>query len=303
MKYDVMLAETPSRPKGMMKDTDFIADEKYDGHRALWQGPNLWSRYGQQRIDDIPELAGIYRTGVILDGEIYLSGGYSSDVSSHANRPDLDYIAFDILEIEGIKLLNAPYEQRRAILEAFVAEIAHPKLKVSQVSEDPQELLDIVSAKGGEGIILKHKKSPYVPGKRSKYWMKIKQYGVCKVVITSANAPPTKWTVTPGNYGTDGVYYPEGKPSSTTEAGHIGLKYGFLVNKELVEIGQLGVTGPRHVMEKLVGQIAEVKYYGINTETLALRHPNFLRYVKATVLQCTPPTEMVRPLKKYQPQY
>ena len=62
----------------------------------------------------------------------------------------------------------------------------------------------------------------YRPGKRSWDWQKIKMWTTMSVIITSADAPPSKWTVTPGNVGTDGVRYPEGTVTSTSEAGYGG---------------------------------------------------------------------------------
>lgn len=287
MKYKPMLAHAAKDERAILSDSGYLAERKYDGHRGqLCHSPagglHLWSRLGNDRMDDVPflrELMKRHKIGMILDGELWLPGGSSSDVADLSNRDKLVYVVFDILELRGAVHINVPFLERREILNQVVAELDDPRVKLSEVSSDASELLSIVKAEGGEGIMMKKKKDGvYQPGKRSWNWQKIKVRRTMSVIITGADAPPSKWTVTPGNYGTDGVLYPEGKPSSTAEAGYVGLTYGFWMDGQPVKIGKLGVTGPPEEMRLHVGKVAEVEIYGQYKKTKALRHVQFLHF-------------------------
>jgi hypothetical protein len=83
--------------------------------------------------------------------------------------------------------------------------------------------------------------------------------------------------VRPGHYGTDGVFYPHGKPSSTWLAGYVGLTYGWYVAGELKTVGKLGYTGRREELERWVGAVAEIKGFGVYPSG-AIRHPGVLRF-------------------------
>lgn len=43
-------------------------------------------------------------------------------------------------------------------------------------------------------------------------------------------------------------------------------------------VGSLGYTGPREELEQYIGQCCEVKSFGPQYETGALRHPGFVRW-------------------------
>jgi ATP-dependent DNA ligase len=148
---------------------------------------------------------------------------------------------------------------------------------LSEVSFEPQKLLEGIKSEDGEGIMLKAIEGRYSPGKRSWAWQKVKVFATYDVVVTGCDAEPTKWTVRPGHVGRDGVFYPEGKPSSTMLAGYVGLTYGWYMDGRLKQAGKLGYTGPKEELERLVGRVAEVKGYGVY-KTGAIRHPGVLRF-------------------------
>ncbi len=281
MLFSPMLAHAAKDEAAVLSDPVYVAERKYDGHRGmleLMDEAHLYSRLGHDRIGDAPFLKEVRARGLVLDGELVVPGGTSSDVADLANRDKLVYIAFDVLVSNGEKHIGQPYSVRRRMLEKVVAALAHPRLQLSEVSDRPRELMDVVKAEGGEGLMLKRLDAVYSPGKRSWAWVKLKVYRTVSVIITSADAEVTPWTVRPGQYGTDGVFYPEGKRSSTYRAGFVGLTYGFWIDGAPVKVGSLGVTGPKEEMEKHVGKVAEVKHYGQYPRTFALRHPQFLGF-------------------------
>lgn len=114
-------------------DGEWVAEEKYDGHRLVVEvsdrQTNLlssrtvtaWSRYGLERslephVREALELApeGTY------DGELYVPGKRSYGVTELINGPNLVYVVFDVLELLGRDTTSLTYlERRRALLEIF----------------------------------------------------------------------------------------------------------------------------------------------------------------------------------------
>jgi bifunctional non-homologous end joining protein LigD len=79
---------------------------------------------------------------------------------------------FDLLWLDGHDLCPLPWSERRRLLEDLVE--AGPSWRVSPVHDDGPVLLAIAAEQGLEGIVSKRIASPYVPGKRSTSWLKVK---------------------------------------------------------------------------------------------------------------------------------
>jgi ATP-dependent DNA ligase len=83
------------------------------------------------------------------------------------------YLAFDALFLEGKPLVRQPVIRRRARLAKAVEAGGH--LFVPQhIEEDGVELFEACLERGLEGVVAKHVQSPYVPGQRSPFWLKVK---------------------------------------------------------------------------------------------------------------------------------
>lgn len=282
-----MLAHQAKDEQSVLRDPGYMAEVKYDGHRAMLvvgdHGVQLLSRLGKDKMAGAPFLGGIEKIAppMVLDGELIVPGGTSSDVVDLSKQEHLIYVAFDLLSWRdgehGDRFYERPFEFRRACLEHLVRLIGWPRVELSEVSEDGLALFKRVKTNGGEGVMMKKRDAPYVPGKRSWYWQKVKCWQTYDVVVTGCDADPTQWTVRPGQYGTDGVFYPLGKPSSTKLAGYVGLTYGWYVAGQLETVGKLGYTGPKEQLEPLVGKVAEVKGWGLY-KSGAIRHPGVLRF-------------------------
>lgn len=282
-----MLAHQAKDEQAILRDPDYTAEVKYDGHRAQlivgFHGVQLLSRFGKDKMAATPFLRGLEKVApsMVLDGELIVPGGTSSDVVDLSKQEHLVYVAFDLLSWgdheSGGRFYERPFEYRRACLEHLVRLIGWPRLELSEVSDDGVALFERVKSDGGEGVMMKQKDAPYVPGKRTWHWQKVKCWQTYDVVVTGCDAEPTLWTVRPGQYGTDGVLYPDGKPSSTKLAGYVGLTYGWYVDGQLRTVGKLGYTGPRDQLEPLVGRVAEVKGWGLYRSG-AIRHPGVMRF-------------------------
>ena len=148
-------------------------EPKYDGFRAVvfvdGEETYLQSRNGKPLTRYFPELkfpAGRY----VLDGEIVAASfdtlgqrihPAASRIARLAEETPATYYAFDVLARDDEVLLELPYLERRAALEAIVAA--------------PVELTDVVrtAADGehwlheAEGVIAKEVDAPYQPGERT----------------------------------------------------------------------------------------------------------------------------------------
>ena len=264
--------------------SQWVGEMKLDGHRMLVSSTCAWSRIGK----DIARMAHIQNecpVGTLLDGEILpKSGAEGSDRVSNLRADDptaLGFVAFDILYHEGEYVGDLSWDKRRAILESVIVDsMEHISLSQLYYMNEwtTEQLMEIASDRGHEGIMLKKVNAPYKANSRSA-WVKHKFTDTHDVVIVDANAKPSEWRVRPGEvYRQDGKLYPEGLHTDPWIKGYVGLNYGFYDKQGTLRIvGSLGETGPREDMEQYVGRVAEIKAYG-QYPTGALRHPVLERW-------------------------
>jgi bifunctional non-homologous end joining protein LigD len=188
---------------GPLHAPGWVFEPKYDGIRAIAEvretGVRLWSRLGNDKTAQFPEIADALRTSarkldvpVVLDGEIVAldAGGAAlgfqrlqgrihltgaGDVNRAAGEQPTAFIVFDLLQ-EGTDDLRArPLSERRARLERRFAPIADPRLRLSeQVRDDGRPLRERAEKEGWEGLIAKDARSIYQSGRRSPAWRKLK---------------------------------------------------------------------------------------------------------------------------------
>ncbi|MBW3608903.1 MAG: DNA ligase D [Actinobacteria bacterium] len=195
-----MLAK-PS-PHGLPPDDDHWAYEiKWDGVRALAYSEPGRIRFESRNRNDIsaayPELKALNRAlsshRAILDGEIVafdenarpsfgrLQGRMHVSSESAARRRMKDtpvhYVAFDLLWLDGHSLMELPYEERRARLMELELQGAHWQTPEHVVGNGAAVLAASLE-NGLEGVVAKRLDSPYLPGRRSPCWLKVKN--VCR---------------------------------------------------------------------------------------------------------------------------
>ena len=116
-----------------------------------------------------------------LDGEIVVVGDdgrpsfqlLQNAFSSHQTQ-GVHYYLFDILFEGGRDLRTQAWHERRAVLDALLANNKSPLVGVTQVHEPPIDgLLKSVCHHGLEGLIGKRRDAPYQSG-RSSAWIKLK---------------------------------------------------------------------------------------------------------------------------------
>lgn len=183
----------PSRP---FDSPDHIFEIKWDGTRCLLfkDGKNI--RLQNRRLLDItyrfPELVETHREidagDAILDGEIVVLSEGKPDFSKLQQREHLldplrisiisrkmpaTYMAFDILYLNGKSLIEKPLIERKALLGKIIK--GEGSIIVSRyVLKEGKRYFDEVISRGFEGVMAKALMSPYLIGKRSRHWLKIK---------------------------------------------------------------------------------------------------------------------------------
>jgi bifunctional non-homologous end joining protein LigD len=216
-----MLASLMDAP---LDDRHFVYEPKYDGIRAIAEiAPRghvrLWSRLGNEKTNQFPEIAGALATwararkeALVLDGEIvaldekgeptgfqHLQGRIHLLDASRASGacspprpsgPAVAFIAFDILRDGGTDYRDRPLRERREALERILGRTRSALLRLSpQVHGDGRALYKEAVARGWEGLIAKHADSLYKPGKRTPDWRKVKIHQEQEFVVGGWTEP------------------------------------------------------------------------------------------------------------------
>ncbi len=171
---------------------EYLFEVKWDGLRCmLVRDPSgqvsLKDRSLNDITADIPEVAAAARRvppGSVIDGELV-----ATDTDGRPDYPRLRqrltagarlrdeiptaYLAFDALYLEGKPLVRQPVMRRRARLAKAVEAGGHLFVP-DHIAEDGVELFEACLERGLEGVVAKHQQSPYVPGQRSPFWLKVK---------------------------------------------------------------------------------------------------------------------------------
>jgi len=83
------------------------------------------------------------------------------------------YEVFDLLYLDGRPLLDEPLEVRRRLLADALR--PDPRVRLSEdIAGDGIAFFEAAKVRGLEGIMAKDRRSPYVPGKRTLTWQKVK---------------------------------------------------------------------------------------------------------------------------------
>ena len=188
-----MLAQTAKSP---FDSQEHLFEIKWDGIRCLAfveaGGLRLQSRHLIEITSQFPELAPLRRlpSGTVLDGElVVLKGGKPCfcEIEKRALLQDrhrihflsqttpVTYMVFDLLYLAGKPLMTAPLTVRRKALKELLSPFSLPGVLVpEEIQSHGRSFFHQVAALGLEGIMAKLLDSPYLAGKRSPAWRKLK---------------------------------------------------------------------------------------------------------------------------------
>src|SRR5436190_7103808 len=299
-----MLASLVDAP---LKDPRFVYEPKYDGIRAIAEiaprggGVHLWSRLGNEKTDQFPEISNALRAWakrlkepIVLDGEIVAldAKGSPAGFQNLQGRIHLKsgpgdtsggrtaFIAFDVLRAGPTDFRGQPLVKRRKGLEHIFSDTGSPVLRISEIAYGDGRALHTRAVENGwEGLIAKVAASTYISGKRSPDWRKLKLVHEQEFVIAGWSEPRASRT----HFGALilGVY----DAGELRYAGHVGTGFD---GKELDKVMRLlkpletktspfTVLPPKNerphwVQPKLVAQVRFTEW----TADGVLRHPVYL---------------------------
>jgi bifunctional non-homologous end joining protein LigD len=294
-----MLARTGELPTD---DAKWAFEIKWDGVRAIAyvEGGRLRleARSGRDITPRYPELRDLGRAlagrEAVLDGEVVAfdpEGRPSFQrlqsrmhlTSEHAVRrlsqsEPVHYVIFDLLWLDGRSLLSLPYTERRERLLELGLHGPTWQTPASHVG-DGAALLEASRARGLEGIIAKRLDCPYTPGRRSPWWVKVKNVRQTDVVIGGWLPGEGKRSGRLGalvvGFHEDGALKYAGRVGTGFDERELDRLNGILASLARDDSPFDGRQPPRetHFVEpELVASVG----YGEWTQTRTLRHPRYL---------------------------
>lgn len=174
-----MLAGTARAP---FSDDDWLFEIKWDGYRCLaylsTDQVYLDSRNGKPLLPQFPSLSSmpgaLRREEAILDGEIVAVRAGKVDFSYLRRGPSsVVFVAFDLLWADGKALLEVPLHERKEELSRSM-EWGGPVILSSTIDSEGEALFAWAKEQDMEGIMAKRRDSLYLPGQRTKDWLKVK---------------------------------------------------------------------------------------------------------------------------------
>ncbi|QRR03283.1 ATP-dependent DNA ligase [Dyadobacter sandarakinus] len=295
---------------GLGNPEDWFAEWKWDGIRSqiIYRNKELfiWTRGEELSTEKFPELhflSEVLPDGTVLDGEIVsYTGGRPMPfnvLQTRIGRKNLSkkvmeeapvaFLAYDILENNGVDIRGLTQEQRRAQLEHVHANV--PDQQIFNLSpliqfkewEDLRQMHAEARQNAAEGFMIKRKGSTYQVGRKKGDWWKwkIDPLSVDAVLIYAQKGSGRRAELFT-DY-TFAVWDDDGKLIPFAKA------YSGLTD---VEIGQVDYFIKRNVVEKF-GPVRTVKpelvfeigFEGINASSrhksgIAVRFPRILRWRK-----------------------
>ncbi len=185
-----MMAELAPAP---FDSTDYLFEPKWDGVRCLAYVSDelrLEGRSGSDYTYRFPEISReqFGETFMVLDGELICGDGGKDSfhlMQGRVHKEDrlairwasqakpATLMVFDILQVEGAPTLSEPLWKRKIVLGESLKDAERVK-HTPFIETEGIRLFKDLAEQGYEGIMAKHRNSPYVPGKRSPHWLKMK---------------------------------------------------------------------------------------------------------------------------------
>jgi bifunctional non-homologous end joining protein LigD len=164
-------------------DEHWAYEVKWDGYRTLAFVEGGRVRLQSSHFLDVtakyPELAGIaadvHAGSAVIDGEIVVMDerGRPRFELLQRHEQQAQFLAFDIVMLDGHDVTSLPYEQRRSLLAQALDTGTNWRVPAHQIG-DGAALLHATGEQQLEGVMAKRLGSTYQLGKRSPNWRKVK---------------------------------------------------------------------------------------------------------------------------------
>jgi bifunctional non-homologous end joining protein LigD len=189
-----MLATLAAEP---FDSPEWLFEVKWDGVRTLAfcdeSSTRLYSRSGREVTFQYPEFSDLHRTlkssNAVLDGEIValdparrpsfellqhrINLSRPADIARAVERIALDLVLFDVVFVDGRWVNEEPLSSRVERLGSLV-EFGDRVQRSPPIPEHGVALFEAARDNHLEGIVAKRAASRYLPGRRSRDWLKIK---------------------------------------------------------------------------------------------------------------------------------
>ncbi len=178
------------------QDDEWAYEIKWDGYRTLAfitaGALRLQSSHSLDVTAKYPELtdfpSAVNAQSAIIDGELVAldAEGRPSFSMMQQHLTQVAFYAFDVLQIDNVDAIALPYERRRELLADLLEAGSNWMVPTHRVG-DGAALLAATAEQGLEGVMAKRLGSPYIPGKRTPNWRKVKNRVQVEVVIGGFN--------------------------------------------------------------------------------------------------------------------
>ncbi|MGG7438123.1 ATP-dependent DNA ligase [Chryseobacterium arthrosphaerae] len=295
-------------PEELGDPDEWLAEYKWDGIRGQIIRRNdevfIWSRGEELITEQFPEITETVQAmkgNFVIDGEILaVKEGKVlnfNELQKRLNRKTLtkkmlaeipvEVFAYDLLELENNDLRDKPVSGRRAMLEELLLNESPGNIQLSG-SIDFEHWDELKLARensrsvNSEGLMLKHKNSPYHAGRKKGDWWKwkINPFTIDAVLIYAQKGSGRR-----SAYYTDYTFAVKNGDALVT----IAKAYSGLTDKEIMEVSRfvnknaIEKFGPvRTVKAELVFEIAfeGIGFSNRHKSGVALRFPRIVRWRK-----------------------
>jgi bifunctional non-homologous end joining protein LigD len=170
----ILVKEPPTGPV-------WIHEIKWDGWRCQiikdFDGIRVFTRKANDWTDELPTIVkaaqALKAKRFIIDGELIASteGQDFNTIPAAVRRRQVTFIAFDLMHLNATDMRRSRLEDRKEVLAGLIND--SDAIQLSEMFNDPHELLKAAEAYGLEGIVSKRKDMPYRSG-RCPHWLKVK---------------------------------------------------------------------------------------------------------------------------------
>jgi bifunctional non-homologous end joining protein LigD len=293
-------------PAGVLPSLEgWTIEPKWDGIRVIADVSRkrvaLWSRNGIDKAQQFPEVSAALvalagKVGaMILDGELVAidRGGRPLRFQALQSR-HLDvgtatrtaFIVFDCLAVADHDVTSLPWLERRNALEALLPNSSRSLVRRGESyrcgTKGAGRLFEAARTQGWEGLILKRVDAPYVAGRRSPAWRKVKLEHEQEFVIGGYTLPTDGadrdhfGALLVGYHDRDGALHYAGKVGTGYTRATLAMLAKKLAPLRRAQSPFVDAPRPREgtiwVSPTLVAQVR----YNEMTEAGILRQPSFL---------------------------
>ncbi|MFL6014316.1 MAG: DNA ligase D [Gaiellaceae bacterium] len=166
---------------------------KWDGYRALayirGSEVQLLSRKDNDLTERFASVAkevakAVKTPHAVIDGEVCAldERGRASFSAMQQGGTALVYYVFDVLEVEGVPLVDLTLRERRERLGKLL-DRRNRCVRLSEAFDDGDALYEAAKQQELEGIMAKRLDSRYAEGRRTRDWLKVKTHGRQEFII------------------------------------------------------------------------------------------------------------------------